>query len=696
MNENGKEVNKHYPNREDVYRYALAYQAKGLAPIPLRFQGCVEDADKEIRDKLDSQNEIPLISLEEYLKAYGASPPSDEVLRKWFIEDNKNGYRNIGIVTGRASDNLVVIDIVGEDIYKESIEGIKRVLEWRDISTWVIGNGRRFHIYFRIPNAGSEDLRTYTLFSDGDKSISIRGDNSYIIAPPSIGGDCSEYKPLVDLGTTEIAVIDRDVWRRVVDVLEFIAIPVRIPMDLVRERNIPRIATILADEFKRRYYAKYFLVEDIDIGLMCWDGKRYSRCVNKAHEFLEHYYRYNELDKYRIRRNALAKEYMYALEHSSHSELRYERLMISFNNVVLDWERLLDGDLINAFRPHDPNTIVFHYIPHDINIDLIKDVVRGLEKYGIFMGIDRNEFEKLAIKYTPRTYEAFRFWVGDKWILLYEIIGCILYPSPIKKAFLLIGDTDTGKSTYLNLIEALVGRDNVSNIKLQHLTDPKEEFMKASIYRKLVNIYADLPSEALKNIGDFKVLTGGDTVPIRRLYKEAFMWKPYVKFIFSANKPPMVRDADEAFWNRWIVIEFVNKIPKERRIPKFHLKLLPEASNILALSIIAFYNVYRRNEVFSYEDTPEDSRIKWMARSDLVFAWIYAKRAEGKLKIDPRIRRTSSELYEKFLRWCDKMDIPVEERPPQNIFTSRLKAYGYKTIVDGGRTVFIGIDVEEE
>ena len=469
---------------------------------------------------------------------------------------------------------------------------------------------------------------------------------------------------------------------------------VEVSEEFIKERNASAIATELADAFKSEYKAKTFFIGDIEIGLMCWDGRKYYDCEAQALEFLEFNYRYNELDNYAIKRTSLVKEFMIALKHSSHYPLSYERLMISFNNTVLDWESLLNGDLVNAFKPHDPNVIVFHHIPHNLNVELLNELFKGLELYTKFKGIEVRTLEELAKKYTPKTLEAFKLWTGDKWVLLYEIIGYVLYPRPVKKAFFIVGDTDTGKSTYLNLIERLVGSDNVSHLKLQELVNPEYRFRASRIYRKLVNIYADLPTQALTNLGDFKVLTGGDSVEIERKFKEPFSWKVYTKFIFSANEPPIPKNPDKAFWNRWVVIEFNNEIPKDKQIPEYHETLLTEASNILTLSVLAFCNVLIRNLRFSFEDTPEDSKIKWMTKADIVFAWLHTKQLEGKLIEDPTARTEAKKLYEDFIEWCNNNNIEEIERPAQNIFTSRLKSYGYKTITDGNRTVFIGLKLK--
>ena len=503
------------------------------------------------------------------------------------------------------------------------------------------------------------------------------------------------YRAGIDLGPSKTKVL-MTLTNILRDVLEDESLrdPNKCILDgeLLRERNIPAIATELANRFRDINNAKTFYLGDTELGLYCWNGRKYVECESLALKFLEDNYRLNELEKYKIRRTLLAKEFIFALKHSTHYQLKYERTMISYNNLVLDWDALLSWDLQNAFKKHNPDLIIFHHIPHDLNKELILNELKGLEKYTP-PTISTERLEKLAEKYTPKTLKAFKVWVGKKWILLYEIIGAVQYPKPIKKAFLIYGPTDGGKSTLLKLIMKLIGKDNYSSVKLQALINPEYRFMTYRIYGKLANIYADLPISALRNLGEFKVLTGGDSIEVERKFRDPFTWNNvYVKFIFSCNKPPKIanlEEADEAFWRRWLVVEFPNPIPEDKKIDDFENILLSEAPNILAISILAFYNVIRRGYRFSYENTAEDAKNKWLSATDSVYAWLLARKNEGVLVEDKTARTESSKLYEDYINWCETNEVDEDDRVDQGQFTKRLKRYGLKAVTKERKTYFM-------
>jgi putative DNA primase/helicase len=142
---------------------------------------------------------------------------------------------------------------------------------------------------------------------------------------------------------------------------------------------------------------------------------------------------------------------------------------------------------------------------------------------------------------------------ADALALAYQLAGWLLTPDiRIQKIVLLTGEGGTGKSTYLTLLVAFMGRRNVSAIPLQRLESDK--FAAARLVGKLANIFADLPSEALKGTSMLKAITGGDAIPAERKFLPSFDLYPYARLIFSANEPPKSPDASEAFYDRWHVV----------------------------------------------------------------------------------------------------------------------------------------------
>lgn len=136
-----------------------------------------------------------------------------------------------------------------------------------------------------------------------------------------------------------------------------------------------------------------------------------------------------------------------------------------------------------------------------------------------------------------------------------KILGYILLRSArYEKAFLLVGEGANGKSVFIKLIVAFVGKENSANVPLQELTEDK--FASSNLYSKLVNVFADLKADRIKDTGYFKTLVSGDPTMAQKKHKDHFEFENYAKLVFSANQLPESSDKSYAFFRRLVIIPF--------------------------------------------------------------------------------------------------------------------------------------------
>jgi len=141
---------------------------------------------------------------------------------------------------------------------------------------------------------------------------------------------------------------------------------------------------------------------------------------------------------------------------------------------------------------------------------------------------------------------------------LLEWVGyCLTFDVQQQKAVLLYGPPGTGKSVYLSLLEATVGRESSSHQPLQKLEIDK--YRCAQLYGKRVNICSDIPDTKMHQTILFKNLTSGlDTISGENKFQAPFDFLSTSKLTFSANHIPE-GPKDEAYYQRWILIEFANR-----------------------------------------------------------------------------------------------------------------------------------------
>lgn len=151
--------------------------------------------------------------------------------------------------------------------------------------------------------------------------------------------------------------------------------------------------------------------------------------------------------------------------------------------------------------------------------------------------------------------------------LLEECMGyCMYRANEMSKAFLLIGNRSNGKSTFLSMVEGLLGNHNVSNVDLGLLG---ERFNTAMLAGKLANIGDDISTEFCKGdtVAMFKKIVSGNRVQGEFKGLNPFTFNPYVKMIFSSNEMPRMKGSEEAVARRMVIIPFNATFDKNS--PKF-------------------------------------------------------------------------------------------------------------------------------
>lgn len=169
---------------------------------------------------------------------------------------------------------------------------------------------------------------------------------------------------------------------------------------------------------------------------------------------------------------------------------------------------------------------------------------------------------KIRWKYNPEAYSELadktlnKIACNDPQIraLLEEAIGyCFYRRNELGKAFILTGDKSNGKSTFLSMVQCLLGDENISSLDLKELGD---RFKTAEMFGKLANIGDDIGDEFIANPAIFKKLVTGERVSAERKGQNPFEFNNYSKLLFSANNIPRIKDKTGAVQRRLTIIPF--------------------------------------------------------------------------------------------------------------------------------------------
>lgn len=290
-------------------------------------------------------------------------------------------------------------------------------------------------------------------------------------------------------------------------------------------------------------------------------------------------------------------------------------------------------------KPEDANLIAFENGLYDITDD---SFIEFTPEHIIT--------NKIRWRYNPQAYSKLaddtlnKISCNDPQIraLLEEAIGyCFYRRNELGKAFILTGDKSNGKSTFLSMVQCLLGDENIASLDLKELGD---RFKTAELFGKLANIGDDIGDEFIANAAIFKKLVTGDRVSAERKGQNPFEFNNYSKFLFSANNIPRIKDKTGAVQRRLIIIPF--------------------------------------DATFSASDPDFNPYIKYLLKTEEVMQYLINLGIQGLKRVLLNRAFTSSTKVQKeldeyeeqnnpilgFFRECEDEEFPIENEPTNKVY----------------------------
>ena len=171
----------------------------------------------------------------------------------------------------------------------------------------------------------------------------------------------------------------------------------------------------------------------------------------------------------------------------------------------------------------------------------------------VFADIEENLKNTLFWKFLKSSFTVDGKFRQNNFETMLEVSASVFVKKQIdEKANMNLGHGENGKSVYLKYVIALLGKNNVSNISLQEMTEDK--FMLAELNGISANIYTDLEKNELRHTGKIKLITSNEGIQVQKKHGHPFTLYPFCKLIFSCNRFPKVFDQGQGFFRRWIIV----------------------------------------------------------------------------------------------------------------------------------------------
>ncbi|RDW18784.1 DNA primase family protein [Oceanobacillus chungangensis] len=227
-----------------------------------------------------------------------------------------------------------------------------------------------------------------------------------------------------------------------------------------------------------------------------------------------------------------------------------------------------------------------------------------------------------------------------------EMIGYLLTTEmKAEKAFILYGPGNTGKSTFIEIIERIIGRDYVSNVPFQDLG---AKFRTVKLFGKLLNTYADLPQGNIRDTAVFKALVSGDSMHADDKYEKGFDFNNTARLLFAANKlPSNYVDQTSGFYRRLTLIPFQNVVSNENINRSLKDEMFEEREGIVQWGLIGLRRLIDNNYVFT-ESEDANNLMKEYKKGNNSTLWFI----DEFCSINNAANESGKRLYDEYKKAC--------------------------------------------
>jgi putative DNA primase/helicase len=189
----------------------------------------------------------------------------------------------------------------------------------------------------------------------------------------------------------------------------------------------------------------------------------------------------------------------------------------------------------------------------------------------------------------------------------------------LQKALVLLGDGSNGKSTWLNILKALVGGDNYSSLGLKDL---ESEYCRQMLDGKLFNVSEEIPRQRLET-SNFKAIATGGTVQARKPYQEPYSFTNRAKMLYACNGMPETQDTSGGFFRRFLIVEFNQEFSEANGNldPFIEDKIVQELPGVLNVVLAAYKRILNETKRFTVSTQTHASLDTYRDEQDTVRAW---------------------------------------------------------------------------
>lgn len=232
--------------------------------------------------------------------------------------------------------------------------------------------------------------------------------------------------------------------------------------------------------------------------------------------------------------------------------------------------------------------------------------------------------------------------------LIQEMFGYCLAGNRINyhKFFFLYGDGGTGKSTVVDILTRMIGKENTVSLQLQELDNP---FTRAMLVGKRLYLAKELTRDSLKHIGLVKAITSGDPINVEKKHKDGYSYYPQGRFVMESNVRANTPDSSDGFFRRLLQVTFRKKIKKDEMDFSLAEKLALEMEGIFFWALQGLKRLMERGHFAETADSREAAEQLEMHRASVKAFMDHCV----ELVDDMAFKISATSLFTTYNDWCE-------------------------------------------
>lgn len=248
----------------------------------------------------------------------------------------------------------------------------------------------------------------------------------------------------------------------------------------------------------------------------------------------------------------------------------------------------------------------------------------------------------------PLWLKCLDYWfedANDKKLLLQEYMGYILcLHTKYKKALVLFGESNTGKSVICDIAIDIVSKKFFSCVSVEDMDDPG---MCAPLKGSMLNICTELSADSILADGGFKKIVSNEPIQINQKYSRLETIVPVAKVLVATNNLPRIPDINsQGVWNRMLIIKF-NRVVEEKDF-SLESKLRNELEGIVAWAVEGAKRLIKNSGVFTDVEESKLLLKEYQMNQNAVLGYI---EQSGEIEYDPNSHVVTQTFCRKFNAW---------------------------------------------